>query len=184
MQQADSLPQVSRSLARPHYESPSVHADPALPPIPTPPHASSHCSLILGIQGWEAKIDPRSGRKYYMDNINKKTTWTHPNEQVHPMLSLFENFTATFASLVLPPVQPSSTIASHRPQRIPLSITLPPITASRVHVTATSSGEPMLLQWRGQHNMPALVLPTSPPSVNTSGRNNSHVQFQFQLMVH
>jgi hypothetical protein len=28
--------------------------------------------------GWEAKLDPNSGKTFYVDHVNKKTQWTHP----------------------------------------------------------------------------------------------------------
>jgi hypothetical protein len=38
-------------------------------------------SFLFSCSGWECRMDHK-GRLYYVDHINKKTTWEHPNAQL------------------------------------------------------------------------------------------------------
>jgi hypothetical protein len=63
--------------------SSSSHAERAANPPPPPPPETRKLP-----DGWERRLDPRSGRVVYVDHANKRTQWTFPGDEDEEMTSI------------------------------------------------------------------------------------------------
>lgn len=61
-------------------QSPGSTASPGWPSIGRPGQKAVQYRPDLP-HGWEAKVDPQTGRTLYIDHVNRKTSWTLPDEK-------------------------------------------------------------------------------------------------------
>ena len=67
---------ASSAAAPAPYASPAPAPAPAPAQVPAPSRASSFGTALP--PGWEERFDPASGRKFYVDFVNKTTSWSRP----------------------------------------------------------------------------------------------------------